>query len=124
MSLLPDQDSSRLDREPRRGEFLNVDRSTFQVHSHEFHVELHLLTGSGKPIPTGQYVAIYVRISSSTQDTRSQEPDLRRWAEASASSVVWYQDQASGTTMARPGRDRLVTSMAALVRDRKPYPVP
>ena len=29
-----------------------------------------------------RHVAIYVRVSSAKQDTRSQEPDLERWAAA------------------------------------------
>jgi DNA invertase Pin-like site-specific DNA recombinase len=29
-------------------------------------------------------IAIYVRVSTRRQDTKSQEPDLRRWAEVYA----------------------------------------
>lgn len=52
-------------------------------------------------------VAIYVRVSSKTQDTASQEPDLKRWAEGQDDQVVWYRDKASGSTMARPGWEKL-----------------
>ena len=29
-----------------------------------------------------QHIAIYVRVSSRKQDTKSQEPDLKRWVSA------------------------------------------
>lgn len=66
-----------------------------------------------KPKPTGQHVAIYVRVSSSTQDTRSQEPDLKRWASTHDTPVVWYRDVASGSKMERPGWDRLMQAVRA-----------
>ena len=31
-----------------------------------------------------RFIAIYLRVSSRQQDTRSQEPDLSRWVEAYA----------------------------------------
>jgi DNA invertase Pin-like site-specific DNA recombinase len=56
--------------------------------------------------------AIYVRASSRTQDTASQEPDLKRWAEARKDSTVrWYRDKFSGTTMERPGFRRLMADV-------------
>ena len=56
----------------------------------------------------GRHVAIYVRVSTRKQDTKSQEPDLKRWIEAYADgSVKWYKDKASGKTMDRPGWKRL-----------------
>jgi len=56
-----------------------------------------------------KHIAIYIRVSSRKQDTRSQEPDLRRWAEAHAADmpVRWYQDKFTGRTMDRPGWQRL-----------------
>src|SRR5262249_24108536 len=52
--------------------------------------------------------AIYLRVSSNKgQDTRSQEPDLQTWAKAQG-DVVWYKDTFTGTTMQRPGLERLV----------------
>ncbi len=55
-----------------------------------------------------QHVAIYVRVSSKKQDTKSQEPDLWRWIEAYADGPVkWYRDRATGKTMDRPGWNRL-----------------
>jgi DNA invertase Pin-like site-specific DNA recombinase len=53
-------------------------------------------------------IAIYIRVSSRKQDTRSQEPDLERWAEAFADlPVKWYLDKMTGRTMDRPGWKRL-----------------
>ena len=54
--------------------------------------------------------AIYVRVSSSSQNTASQEPDLKRWLEAQGDeigTVKWYVDKASGKTMDRPGWNQL-----------------
>ena len=60
-------------------------------------------------------IAIYIRVSSRKQDTRSQEPDLKRWVEAFAEGtpVKWYRDKASGKTMERPGWKRLEADMIA-----------
>jgi DNA invertase Pin-like site-specific DNA recombinase len=59
-------------------------------------------------------IAIYVRVSSRRQDTRSQEPDLKRWIEAYADALVkWYRDKWSGKTMDRPGWKRLEADIAA-----------
>ena len=54
-----------------------------------------------------KHIAIYVRVSSNPQDTKSQEPDLQRWAEAQDESVKWYRDKATGKTMNRPGWNKL-----------------
>ncbi len=56
-----------------------------------------------------KHIAIYVRVSTKKQDTRSQEPDLKRWVEAYADGqpVKWYHDKASGKSMERPGWRRL-----------------
>src|SRR5262245_49143099 len=58
-----------------------------------------------------KHVALYLRVSSNGQDTRSQEPDLQRWAEAQDHPVVWYKDKATGKTMDRPGWRKLETAM-------------
>ncbi len=62
-----------------------------------------------------RHIAIYVRVSTKRQDTRSQESDLKRWAEAfgEADSVVWYRDQATGKTMDRPGWKKLEAAIGA-----------
>lgn len=54
-----------------------------------------------------KHIAIYTRVSSRKQDTRSQKPDLERWAAGQDQSVKWYSDTFSGKTMDRPGWSRL-----------------
>jgi DNA invertase Pin-like site-specific DNA recombinase len=55
--------------------------------------------------------AVYLRVSSNKgQDTRSQEPDLQTWAKAQG-DTVWYKDHFTGTTMARPGLERLLSDV-------------
>ena len=52
--------------------------------------------------------AVYLRVSSNKgQDTRSQEPDLQTWAKAQG-EAIWYKDTFTGTTMQRPGLERLL----------------
>ena len=54
--------------------------------------------------------AIYVRVSSSPQSTRSQQPDLKKWVNAytdKTTKVRWYVDKASGRTMDRLEWNRL-----------------
>jgi DNA invertase Pin-like site-specific DNA recombinase len=62
-----------------------------------------------------RFIAIYLRVSTRQQDTRSQEPDLKRWVEAYADGVPvkWYQDKFTGKTMDRPGWRRLEADMIA-----------
>ncbi|MHC2069625.1 recombinase family protein [Bremerella sp. T1] len=48
-----------------------------------------------------KHIAIYVRVSSKTQDTKSQEPELTAWAAHQDQPVKWYRDQASGKSMDR-----------------------
>jgi DNA invertase Pin-like site-specific DNA recombinase len=54
--------------------------------------------------------AVYLRVSSNGQDTRSQEPDLQTWAKAHG-DAVWYKDTFTGTTMQRPGLERLLADV-------------
>lgn len=58
-----------------------------------------------------QHIAIYMRVSSKRQDTRSQEPDLKRWAASQQQSVRWYADKATGKSMSRPSWNRLEAAM-------------
>lgn len=62
-----------------------------------------------------RHIAIYIRVSSKKQDTRSQEADLKRWAHAFADGQIvhWYRDKSTGTTMDRPGWSKLEDAMAA-----------
>jgi DNA invertase Pin-like site-specific DNA recombinase len=59
-----------------------------------------------KPTPD-QFDAIYARVSSTSQDTASQEPDLKRIETASDLPCVWFRDKFSGKTLDRPGWNRL-----------------
>ncbi len=56
-------------------------------------------------------VAVYVRVSSSTQDTKSQEADLKVWAGSVKGEVKWYRDKFTGTTNERPGLEKLLTDV-------------
>jgi DNA invertase Pin-like site-specific DNA recombinase len=59
-----------------------------------------------------KHVAIYIRVSSTRQDTKSQEPDLRRWEFANKDNETkWYGDKATGKTMDRPGWQKLMTAI-------------
>ena len=60
-----------------------------------------------------QHIAVYLRVSTRRQDTRSQEPDLKRWLDAysDGAPVVWYRDTATGRNMDRPGWRRLETAI-------------
>lgn len=65
-------------------------------------------------------IAIYVRVSSKSQDTRSQEDELKRWAAAQDKPIRWYRDSFTGTTMERPGftqleRDIVASKVATIV---------
>ena len=62
---------------------------------------------TAKRKPTGRHAAIYLRVSSNGQDTKSQEPDLRRWVEAQDQPVKFYQDTATGKNMDRPSWNKL-----------------
>src|SRR3954462_539300 len=59
-------------------------------------------------------IAAYVRVSKARgQDCASQEPDLRRWAEAHDAPVTWFRDKSTGTTMDRPGFTKLMRAVHA-----------
>ena len=60
-----------------------------------------------------KHIAIYVRVSSRTQDTASQETELKRWATTRDEPVQWYRDSFTGKTMDRPGFNRLEREVAA-----------
>lgn len=58
-----------------------------------------------------KHVAIYLRVSSKAQDTKSQEPDLKRWEASQDGEVKWYSDKASGKSMDRPAWRSLEKAM-------------
>jgi hypothetical protein len=37
--------------------------------------------GRGKDTAAGKHAAVYLRVSGKGQDTASQEPELKRWAD-------------------------------------------
>ncbi|QOV87609.1 recombinase family protein [Humisphaera borealis] len=55
-----------------------------------------------------KHTAIYCRVSTKSQDTASQEPDLKRYADACGEAVTWYRDQFTGKTMERRGWNKLM----------------
>ena len=57
--------------------------------------------------------AIYMRVSSTSQDTRGQEAELKCWTASQDGEFAWYRDKATGTTMERPGMDRLMEDIGA-----------
>ena len=61
--------------------------------------------------------AVYVRVSTSQQTTRSQEPDLKRWLNAQSpdqlGKATWYSDTATGKNMDRPGWQKLQAAIDA-----------
>jgi DNA invertase Pin-like site-specific DNA recombinase len=66
-----------------------------------------------KPAAAGKHVAIYLRVSGSGQDTKSQEPDLKRWAASQKGPIIWYRDKFTGKTMDRPGWLKLAKDLEA-----------
>ncbi len=55
-------------------------------------------------------IAIYTRVSSKSQDTASQEPDLKKW-ESGNGKAIWHTDKFTGKTMERPGFDKLLSGI-------------
>ena len=62
-----------------------------------------------------RYLAVYARVSSRKQDTKSQEPDLKRWLSAYADGrpIRWFHEKATGTTMNRPAWRKLEADVDA-----------
>lgn len=60
-------------------------------------------------------IAVYARVSSKSQDTKSQVPDLERWLAAygDGQPVKWYRDKFTGKTMERKGWQQLEADMEA-----------
>lgn len=56
--------------------------------------------------------AIYLRVSSNQQTTRSQEGDLTKWA-TGQEDVAWYRDKQTGKNMERPGFNKLLADIRA-----------
>jgi DNA invertase Pin-like site-specific DNA recombinase len=52
--------------------------------------------------------AIYMRASTKRQDTASQQPELRRWAQSHEGDSCLYHDSYTDTSIDRPGSRRLI----------------
>jgi DNA invertase Pin-like site-specific DNA recombinase len=51
--------------------------------------------------------AIHMRVGTKRQDTASQEPELKRWAQSHEGDSCWHHDSYTGTSMDRPGFRKL-----------------
>lgn len=51
--------------------------------------------------------AIYVRVSSNSQTTKSQEKDLKEFTNNREVEIVWFKDSATGTNFDRPAWKKL-----------------
>ena len=65
-----------------------------------------------------KHTAIYLRVSTAQQSTRSQKADLQRWADSlnsdeSALLLRWYEDTSTGKTMDRPAWQKLQAAIDA-----------
>ena len=60
-----------------------------------------------------QHIAVYVRVSHTSQDQRSQISDLEKWASTQDGEIVWYRDKFTGRTMDRPSWNKLLAAMNA-----------
>jgi DNA invertase Pin-like site-specific DNA recombinase len=60
-------------------------------------------------------IAVYERVSSKSQDTKSQKPDLQRWIDAYSNGepVKVYRDKFTGKTMERTGWKQLEADLEA-----------
>lgn len=58
-----------------------------------------------------KHTAVYVRVSTASQDHASQLPDLERWTQAHDGPVVWYRDKFTGKTMDRPAMAKLTLAL-------------
>jgi len=60
-----------------------------------------------------KHIAVYLRVSSRSQDTASQERELKQWTQSLSEPVRWYRDSFTGKTMDRPGFNHLEREIAA-----------
>ena len=61
-------------------------------------------------------IACYCRVSSASQKTDSQKPEIGRWLDGNRidpSTVGWFEDKESGKTLRRPAFDRLQKAIFA-----------
>jgi DNA invertase Pin-like site-specific DNA recombinase len=65
------------------------------------------------PTPRRIGIAVYVRVSHKSQDLASQEGELERWAKGQDEPVSWFRDKFTGTSMDRPGFEKLMKAVRA-----------
>lgn len=58
-----------------------------------------------------RHISIYIRVSSTKQNMRSQVPDLERWASSQDDPIRWYRDSVTGKSMDRPQWNKLENAM-------------
>ncbi len=58
-----------------------------------------------------KHVAVYVRVSTKSQDQRSQLSDLEKWAKSQDVTIQWYKDKFTGKTMDRPAWNKLMAAV-------------
>ena len=58
-----------------------------------------------------KHVAVYVRVSTKSQDQRSQLSDLEKWAKSQDVTIQWYKDKFTGKTMDRPAWNKLMVAV-------------
>ncbi|MCO6046177.1 recombinase family protein [Aeoliella sp. ICT_H6.2] len=69
---------------------------------------------SKKRVKSAAKVAVYVRVSTTSQKAASQRAEIERWmASQRLSDAVWYVDSKSGTDLRRPEFERLQTAVFA-----------
>ena len=59
-------------------------------------------------------IAVYFRVSSHSQNTAAQKPDIERWLEGQsikAADVRWFKDKEKGDTLNRPAFEKLRTAI-------------
>lgn len=60
-----------------------------------------------------KHIAVYVRVSSGSQNFASQEADLKKWSVAKEEKIIWYRDKVTGTKMERPGMEKLLGNITS-----------
>ena len=60
-----------------------------------------------------RHIAVYLRVSTDSQDHKSQEPDLERWLQAysEGQEIVWHRETYTGKTLDRPVMRQLEQSI-------------
>ena len=58
-----------------------------------------------------KHIAVYCRVSTTRQDTKSQLPELQSWADGQNEPARFYEDRFTGRTMERPGWNQLIVDV-------------